>query len=149
MLWLQRIKRRTEGALYTVEFRLECLCKELKFRFRLLRERIPVMYLWEAFSYLAGLDMKEPMINGELSVHGYGIFLEIKRPGYHVTAQQNWRNQLVIQEWREGEREVKMEYGYVAKTHWHEIFRSGRHFEPEPTRRFIRQLRELYGDGPK
>jgi hypothetical protein len=67
---------------------------------------------------------------------------------YEFVMFQDHNGQLVVHEWREETRDIPMsEKGLVTvhKTHWHEVYRSGKHFE---SLRFVKYLHILYGLGP-
>lgn len=101
--------------------------------------------------YLAGLDMDDPMFAGPIEVFGSGFFLEIKDTGAspsHFTVQQVGRKSLQAYEWRQEEREIKMEFGTSTRTHWWEIYHTSQSLDINGVGRLLRYLKMLYGDGP-
>lgn len=91
--------------------------------------------------------MKATLSTGEeVTLFGRGLYLEMSKGAKRYTMQQQWGGQLYAAEWLNEVRKVRMEGGVEVETHWHEIYRSGRHINnPE----FVVLLRQLYGEGPK
>jgi hypothetical protein len=147
----RRIVRRTKGLFWSLWYLLLAPFKWIKFK-RMMREHgLSEKYLWRAFTYLASLDMNDPMHAGDLEVYGCGMYLELKDSSrqFHATIQQVRRRQLVVQLWRPHKREVQLDLGVVSDTNWWEVYRSGRNVEPVELARVYLVLKQLYGDGEK
>lgn len=118
-------------------------------------------YIREAFSYLCQLDTEDFVQAGPFLFKGWGNELHIKyyrqpvdqlltpdfkgSPFYECVIKEGIENRVYVDEWRAQVREVQLEFGYRHKSHWWEVYRSGRHVT-SPT--FVHYLKQLYGEGP-
>lgn len=116
---------------------------------RLLRAGVSEQYLWDAFTYLAQLDMPEPMQSTDgLRLFGRGWFVELEYQGDRWTLQQNWRRELVISAWKPDARPIDIGYGVRGRSNWYEIYRSRTVADAAELTKVTAVIRRLYGDGP-
>jgi len=150
VLLVRRTKRRIKGAVGAAIHFFSTIRKWLIFRCLCIIKGVPTKYLWRAFSYLASLDMDEPMVTGEIGVYGCGYFVEIKDAvtGAHFTIQQTGNGKLQAYEWREKKNAVGMEYGALVNTNWWEIYNTGKRIDVRGVNRLLSYLKMLYGTGP-
>lgn len=112
----------------------------LRFQFR--RGAIDERYLWEAFAYLAQLDLDAPASSQYGTIFGTNAFVDIHafgprfvpETGARFTFQQIGKRLVVHEEVRANE--------------WLEVYRTGRHCDVERMCVAVALLRHYYGDGP-
>lgn len=102
-------------------------------------------YIRESFSALCELDVdefKEVPHTHRIEFKAWGNEVHIKAQGYECVIKEGIGGCIYVDEWRTETRMVKMEFGSEHETHWHEVYRTGKHIE---SARFVHYLRLLYG----
>lgn len=152
MLYLRRAVRRIKGWFWSLWYAITAPFLWARFRYQMRGTGLSERYVWKAFTYLAGLDMRDPMhadLDGRhLEIFGAGFYLELqdRANGFHATLQQTAPRRLVIQLWRPTKRAVTID-GFKGDTHWWEVYRTGRRVDVDGLTEVHNVLRELYGDG--
>jgi hypothetical protein len=169
VLYLRRLGRRIKGHFWSIVYFFQGIWKRLQYERHMRALSLSEKYIREAFSYLACLDIGEfvvvqgfpnllPTERVEMKCWGNEVHIkhivnmgpkgEIPTPVYEFILKESWGGKLYCHEWRKEEREVRMEFGACFKTHWFEIYRSGKFIDPPATVRMNWYLRKIYGDGP-
>lgn len=155
---LKRQLRRVKGYCWSFLYTLRLSWVYILYRCRLWREGESERYIREAFSYLVQLDLDDWHTVGlpegyrlKFTCLGDGIHLFYSEPSrtYECVVFESrfttGRPQIVVHEWREREREVRLEWDSLHKTHWFEVFRSGKTCESV---KFVTLMRFIYGKCP-
>lgn len=153
-------KRILSGILGSILFFFSRLRKWLVFKYLTLRHGISNAYIWEAFVYLAGLDMTDEHGYADvwyqtadgIDFKGCGFYLEIRdqpKEKWFVCQQLGSKGQLVVQGFKKEKRRVSLECGVPTESNWWDVYRSNAFVAIEDTKELITYLKKLYGNGPE
>jgi hypothetical protein len=152
-----RLSRRLKENLAILLLWVRGIPQQVRFYIITREHRERLSYIWNAFSYLALLDMKEAMVaeDGRFAVFGSGRYVELEEFSDSLRQERlrkvcisQYGRTLVIHEWRPDTREVSMEMNSKHRTNWFEVLRTGQMVDGEGLKRAEQLLRVFYGDGP-
>lgn len=135
----------------------------VSYQFAMTRLGVSEAFIRQAFSALTELDLDEfryiPQLCLELKAWGNEVHIKIREDwlaeeekyslddedySYQCVIKEGIKGRVYVDEWREEEREVTLEYGARHKTHWWEVYRTGKWIR---SARFVDYLKLLYGEG--